>query len=38
VNELIMALEGVALVTMAIGIHTLSAWLERWDYQRHRED
>jgi hypothetical protein len=38
VNELIMVIEGVVLIAMAIGIHGLSSWLERWDYQRHRED
>jgi hypothetical protein len=38
VNELIMVIEGVMLIVMALGIHSLSSWLERWDYQRHRED
>ncbi len=37
-NELIMVIEAVALLTAAIGMHHLGAFLERWDYDRHRED
>jgi hypothetical protein len=37
-NELIMVIEGAVLIVVSFGIHTLSAWLERWDYQRHCED
>jgi len=37
VNELIMVIEGVVLIVVNFGIHSLSTWLERWDYQRHRE-
>lgn len=37
-NELLMVIEGVALLTFAIGIHHLATFLERWDYDRHRED
>jgi hypothetical protein len=37
-NELIMVIEGVVLILLSIGIHSLTTWLERWDYQRHRED
>jgi hypothetical protein len=38
VIDLLMVIEGVALVIVSIGIHRLSTWLERWDYERHRED
>jgi hypothetical protein len=38
VNELIMVIEGVVLILLSVGIHSLTSWLERWDYQRHRED
>jgi hypothetical protein len=38
VNELLMAVEGAALIIVSIGIHRVSTWLERWDYERHRED
>jgi hypothetical protein len=38
VNELVLAVEGVALVAISFGVHQLSAWLERWDYDRHFED
>jgi hypothetical protein len=38
VNELLMAVEGVALIVVSVGIHHLSTWLERWDYERHFED
>jgi hypothetical protein len=38
VNELIMVIEGGALIMASIGIHSLTSWLERWDYERHRED
>jgi len=38
VNELIMTIEGAALIMVSIGLHGLSTWLERWDYERHRED
>ena len=37
-NGLTVAGEGVFLVMVSIGMHHLSAWLERWDYERHRED
>ncbi len=37
-NEIVMVLEGVVLIVMSIGIHSLSTWLEHWDYERHRED
>lgn len=37
-NELVMLIEGVVLIILSIGIHSLTGWLERWDYQRHRED
>lgn len=37
-NELLMAMEAVMLIMVSVGIHRLSAWLERWDYERHRED
>jgi hypothetical protein len=26
------------LVLTAIGVHSLQAWLERWDHDRHGED
>jgi hypothetical protein len=26
------------LVMVAIGLHNLESWLERWDYDRHLED
>jgi hypothetical protein len=38
VNELLMVVEGVVLIVVSIGIHHLSTWLERWDYERHFED
>jgi hypothetical protein len=38
VNELIMTIEGAALIMVSIGMHRLSTWLERWDYERRRED
>jgi hypothetical protein len=38
VNELLIGVEGAALIAVSIGIHQLSTWLERWDYERHRED
>jgi hypothetical protein len=38
VNELIMVIEGVVLILLSTGIHSLTTRLERWDYQRHRED
>jgi hypothetical protein len=28
----------VLLVISAIGIHSLQAWLEQWDYDRHFHD
>jgi hypothetical protein len=37
-NEIVMVTEAVVLIAMSIGIHNLSTWLERWDYERHRED
>lgn len=37
-NELLMVVEGVVLIVISVGIHHLSAWLERWDYERHCED
>lgn len=37
-NSVVMAGEGVVLVMVSVGVHHLSAWLERWDYERHRED
>lgn len=37
-NELVMVVEGLVLIVMSVGIHHLSAWLERWDYERHCED
>lgn len=33
-----MVAEGVALIVISVGIHRLSGWLERWDYERHCED
>jgi hypothetical protein len=38
VNELLMVVEGVVLIVVSVGIHRLSTWLERWDYDRRRED
>jgi hypothetical protein len=38
VTELVMGIEGVVLIAVSFGIHSLSTWLERWDYERHRED
>jgi hypothetical protein len=26
------------LTVLAIGVHNLESWLERWDYERHYED
>lgn len=37
-NEMLVVMEGVVLIIISVGIHHLSAWLERWDYERHRED
>lgn len=37
-NELLLAIEGVVLVAISVGVHQLSEWLERWDYERHFED
>ncbi len=37
-NELLMIIEGAVLIMAGLGIHRLSTWLERWDYERHRED
>jgi len=37
VNELIMLAEGGALIAISIAIHSLATWLERSDYERHRE-
>jgi len=37
-NEIVMVTEAVVLIAIGIGIHSLSTWLERWDYQRHRKD
>jgi hypothetical protein len=33
-----MIVEGAMLIAVSIGIHHLTTWLERWDYQRHCED
>jgi hypothetical protein len=33
-----MVTEAVVLIAMGIGIHSLSTWLERWDYERHLGD
>jgi len=38
VNELIIVTEGAVLIGISFGIHSLTGWLERWDYERHRED
>jgi len=38
VNELLMVVEGIVLIVLSVGIHHLSIWLERWDYERHFED
>lgn len=37
-NELVLLSEAVALIMASVGIYRLSGWLERWDYERHRED
>jgi hypothetical protein len=37
-NSVVMLGEGIVLVMVSVGVHHLSAWLERWDYERHRED
>jgi hypothetical protein len=37
-NELLMLMEGVMLIIISVGIHHLTAWLERRDYERHFED
>ena len=28
----------VAMALMAVGLHDMQAWLERWDYDRHAQD
>jgi hypothetical protein len=38
VNELLMVIAAAALIMVSVGIHHLPTWLERWDYERHRED
>jgi hypothetical protein len=35
-NAVIAACAAAPLV--AIGVYDLQSWLERWDYERHRED
>jgi hypothetical protein len=35
-NAVIAACCAAPLV--AIGVYDLQSWLERWDYERHRED
>jgi hypothetical protein len=37
-TELVIGIEGVLLIAVSFGMHSLSARLERWDYERHRED
>jgi hypothetical protein len=37
-NGLTIVGECVVLLMVSVGTHHLSAWLERWDYERHRED
>ncbi len=28
----------MAMALMAVGLHDMQAWLERWDYDRHAQD
>ena len=28
----------VSLASLAVGVHDLQSWLERWDHQRHFND
>jgi hypothetical protein len=38
VNAVVAVFTAILLVPTAIGINTLQARLERWDYDRHLED
>ncbi len=37
-NGFLIITEGLAAVPATIALYRLFAWLERWDYERHRED
>ena len=38
VNTVLVVFTAVVLVFIAIGVHSLQAWLEQWDHRRHFED
>jgi hypothetical protein len=35
---LLVACVSIATSLVAVGLHDLQAWLERWDYDRHAQD